>query len=433
MSNIVPISFDALGSLPAEAWSDGEAIGDAGLAVVLPPVVEEDASGTYLGAGTTVLARGDLSPLSQATRVTLTVELAATGKARVVLPYNADAGNYAVLELKRRTDNKAELTIFLTDPLGSLSMWTAAIAKPGTSAAIAGLLTVEAGPRFLRAWWDPAGRRVMRRTPDVGAYIPEIEHGAWGVCGFASKVRSIELETPLSPGDDPGCRLTAVEEASVASDVHDASTAVLIRYDVVPHTKSRRAQLCVASYGASSDGVVADTLSHRLDPSQTIVLIPPGQDVVLAACSIAESRSGIHHSELTVNVDGDPSGSLTGGIGSGRATLAVGGEGFLDPGIILASKTQMVAEQDDLVSDTGGQEERQQVASRQRRAWEIGGRLKGGSVRRIERLIGACGGIRPAWFVPPLTHWPVAVITPGVRHDTEGLNRVESTLSPMEA
>lgn len=412
-------------------WEDAAGTGDGGLSAGSPKVLA-DAAGLYLRPGTTLLASGDLLPAAQVTRTTIDVELLASATLRVLLPCSLLGGSLAALDLVRRSDDDAELRVLLTDPLAGQTLWMAAIAKPGTSAAVRGLLTVEAGPLFLRAWWDPDASRYTRRTPDIGAALPMIEHERWGLAGAGElcKVRSVELETPLEAQADPGCPLAVTEDDG--ESWLDRSSAALVRYQVVGAARARRSQVAVAAYGEFSGGAVADSIAHRLDSRQTIALIPVDEDVTIAAGTLAEGRSGIASAEVVARISGDPSGSAVGGIGSGRASLAAGGEAFLDPGIILSSGSSMLAEQQDLVSDTGGEEAREQVASRQRRAWDLRTRMGFRAVRKVERMVAACGAARPAWFLPPLTGWPVPVVVPDIRHDAAGVRRVESTMSPVE-
>lgn len=411
-------------------FTSAAGIGDVGFPELPPPIVAEDGLGRYLGAGCTLVAAGDLLPQSQVTRVSLFVSLDSGGKARVVLPYAPASGVYLAAEARRRTDGGVELEAFLTDSLSGASMMSVALASLNTSATVPGVWSVESGPRFLRAWWS-IGARFERRTPDLVAWVPEVDHGTWGFCGASLRTRMIELVTPVEKGEDPGCTPKVISDDPFA--YLDRSSAVLVRYRATPHVKSRRSQVAVGAYLPGSNGTVADVIGRRLDPGQTIMLVPTETAVTIEAWSLAEGRAGLRTPSLSATIEGDPDGTTTGGIGSGRPTLSASGEGYLDPGIILAKDSSILVEQQDIVSDTGGQEARQQVSSRQRRSWDITGRMRFDRVRKAERLVGASGGTRPVWFVPPLSLWPLPVTSGEVSHEGDSARKIDTQMTVTEA
>jgi hypothetical protein len=433
-------AYDVGSGITGESWeATSGGLATAGTGETLPPVVAEDTVGVYLASGTPVLGLGSFAMTGKVTRVALYVELGASGIARVIMPLREGVGgdfDYVMVDAVRLSDDTTRLVVRVTDRFLGLTDAIIATADLATDASLASRLTVEAGPRFLRAWWSNQTHRFMRSEPDIGAHVPEIHAEHWGFMTSNGKTRRVLIETEplaLPTIEDPntGYKLEGTEtDADAEFDGMDTSSVALLTYTVIAHTKRRRAQVGVAMHGEDSDGTVADHIFHRLDPTQTLILAPLGEEVTIYTLSLAERRAGAQYGEATLQLDADPTGS-DGGIGSGRSTTAAGGELYLDPGIIL-QQSGVIAEHQDFVSDTGGDESREQAASRQRRGWEIDARMRPLVLRRTERAIAACGGVRPIWFIPPLDYWPVPVIVPDIQHSTVGQKRADVKLTPAE-
>lgn len=345
---------------------------------------------------------------------------------------NRDAAQYLAIEARRIADGTCQLSAYLSDPLEGVDQLLTAFELTGRAATAACRLTVEVGPKFARAWWDAEGVVFTRRDPDIGAYVPDVESGTWGIMVDGAKVRSIAV-VPVEEFPLERYRLSGDSGDDIDDDLadwQDTSSAAFLTYTVLTHSKRRRGQVGLAQYGVGGDGTIADEYHHRLDPSQTVILAPALEDVSIYAVSLAEGISGPRSTAAEFRVETDPTGTDA-GIGSGRTTLQAGGEIFLNPGIVL-NATKIDYEQQDEASDTGGREAFDQVASRQRRTFDVRARASVHILRQMERVIAACGGARPAWMTPPLTYIPVPVIVPDLNHETEKPKRAEVSFTATE-
>lgn len=427
-------------------------------AVLSAPSIVSDVTESWLAEGTLIMAQPVVGPAS-VTRLTFDVLLEATGSfVRAVLPYSetfADGGlvgdidsgltgtqpQYIEVDAKRHADGFVELAVYLTDPITGMDHTLIAYSMTGVSASVRANFTVEAGPRHVRAWYqaqpDSDAERVrcrfQRTTPDVAAHSPDIDALTWGVLTRAGRVYRIEVDQdPVEPiGNDLWLLEADVDDPDEGVNLSaDTSSAALVQYKAGAHTKRRRSIVLCSLYGDGSAGTVADHLCHRVDPAQTLVLSPVGEVVTVRVGSVLEGVSSPRSDAAVFNVGEDPTG-LDGGIGSGRSSMDIGGELALSPGFIRGEST-MGYEQQDIVSDTGGKEAYQQVASRQRRSWDVRGGIKPEGLRVIERVLAASGGVRPVWFMPPLTAEPAAVTFPAVSHEIDGVKRATVSLKPME-
>lgn len=394
------------------------------------PVVGQDASGLYIGPGTAVIASGELEPCGPITRITMGLNLADGGLVRVLLPY-ADQQRYGVLEVTR-TGAEVRMVVYVADPLVSTHMAVAASPMLGALDGN-GRITVECGPRFLRAWWGRLAGTWHRSTPDVGAYIPEIDQASWGFLSFGAMIRDISIDRrPTEGADTDRLKLIGERDEGVELPQDDTSTAVLLTYLVAAQTSRRRGEVCVQA-SADSTCSVADSIFHRVDPTQTIVLLPPGSQTSMRVSTLGEMVSGPSSGTLNVTPTGDPTSGLDGGIGSGRTDLTPGGELCLELPLVLAEGSSVEHAMIDQASETGGREAYDQIASRQLRTWGLKAKVRPTQARLAERVTAAAGGARPVWMLPPLEGWPVAVTVPGISHRTPTHNVIQVDMTAREA
>ena len=461
MSEVV--AFSAYGSSPIGAdWFDApEGVGSTG-SDPGSPVILSDANGAYLSAGTLIMADGRLRPSGPVSRVTIDASMDIGGDIRVVLPYNetetqtgafgddwdsasvlGNRAQFVEVDFERQVDGTILASIYLTDPASGLDHDLIASSVVEVDSTVRGNMTVESGPRYVRAWWCPQRAeapdnwrtRFRRTAPDIAAHIPDIDALTWGLLCRGGKIYRVEFDAdPITGLDAAGDRWSLEAETddpdAAVPAWGDTSSVAMVLYKVTPHAKRRRAQLAVSAYGPSSAGLVADHVFHRLDPSQTLILAPLNEDTAVRVATVAEGVSGPYAAGAVFSIPNDPTG-VDGGIGSGRSSMDVGGELAINVGIIRPDTTVGLTKQG-IASDTGGQEVYQEVASRQRREWNIRSAPKVDELRKAERVVAAAGGVRPVWFFPPLSEGPAAVMVPGINHDIKKSSRASVTINPVE-
>lgn len=425
-----------------------DGVGTSGTSVSGAPTVAEDSTGKYLGPGEAIMADpdGSLAPATQITRVGVTVELPSVGAlVRLVMPYSElldgvddsaglgledeDFVQYVIVEAKRGSSG-LELRAWLYDPFTGRTHWPLGVATSTTSAA-SGTLTVECGPSFIRAWWH-TGRLNRRTAPDLGVYCPATDHLTWGLLTDGGRVRSVLVETDPTDGLEHLYRLEAEvdDPDSVEGEVFDSARVALATYVAHSQPHRRRALVGLGIYGAGSDGTLADTTFRRADPGQTLVLSPADATVSLGVWTLSDRLAG-PGSELVSFVASDDPAGTDGGIGSGRATLDAGGEMAMEVKVVRRESVAGYA-QSDMISETGGREVRVQIASLQRREWQIAATVIPEHVRRFERMLGASGGVRPIWIIPPGERCPVAVTIDGLNHSLARASRIDADYDAVE-
>lgn len=476
----ITATFSNPGSVPNEAlWVEatkGVGIQETGLASTA--IVGSDDGGNYLGSGLPVFAQGDLASDSGVIRVELSVDLPNPSNdgskflgslVRVLMPVSStlDPGSevegaggydptvtfqYMTVDLRRDEDDTLTLSVYLTDPSLSLlgveaDHYLVASNNLGTvSGNCTGRFVVECGPRYVRAWWcthaSKAYPAFMRRTPDVGAYVPWIELERWGMCTERGKIRQVLLVRRVNDDDDQvfdvgyprGLKIEAVTDDDIPATVLPAARerAVLLGYEVPHQTKRRRCAMMVTTAGPGTTGRLADTFSQRLDAAQTIIGVPDSEVHVISIASIADNLTGAGAGAAVVLIDSDPDAGPNAGIGCGRSTVEEGGEIFF-VGPEAAQNSSFTHAQQDYVSSGGARESYSQTSNRNRRSWSLGVDMRPTKhLRRAEMAVAAGVMSRPIWIRPPLEARPIAAFVTSMSHSLTGDNNCAVKLSVEE-
>lgn len=454
--------------------SDSLAIGNSGLPAYGGGVVQEDDEGRYFGplnpnnASLPLGSDGDFLPSYGVNRMSFLMELPQEDSViRVVSPIASlldnfdtvdtlDDYQYLVTELRRGPSGLAEIRCWLNDRLslndsgsGFFDEHLVGVAFTDLDATDAGVFTVEHGPRLLRAWWQPGrgrkgvGAPAFKRTaPNLTAPVPLIIGERWQfTVATGAKVRVIAFETNPPPTTTDSNQVRAITEdvddgASTGNGPEpttllDMSGPVLARYAVSPHGSRQRKEVVVHANEDSGRRVVADSLFHRCDPQQCILILPDNIQQTVQLSTAEASIPGPTNGVVYATADADSSG-VDGGIGSGRSVLWAGGELAVD--MPFAFDGSGVQSSPMLID--GGSGPLAAVLFTDTRFtdtynFKVVSRIE--VLRRIEQVHAIGMGVRPVWVVPPNAVRPALVMITSVQGRVLGPKRVSIDLRMLQA
>lgn len=272
-------------------------------------------------------------------------------------------------------------------------------------------LNVVFGPRCIRA---SIGDQVERSRGTLIACVPPVDVRKIGAASTAA-VYSGSLKEPGESYN--GCGgVSIATDAGVTQGIGGTLPRVPDDDSVVAtclYTAIDTKRLPGVNVLLTGAGLLSDSIFSRLDHQQTLITVPAVLNWTVSLAAGMPRLTGWARGGLVVSAGHDPAGPDR-GMGSGRATMDVGGEIVFDLGGFYQGTTIGFSVQQ-YTSDSGPPHLFASASNRIARMWdaEIGFRIS--RLRHVERLVGIHGGGRVIWCIPTLDDRPAMCIMSSLR------------------